>query len=120
MANTTAIKGNVAAYRRIGAMTSGAKSDGRFVSRTSPIAGGGATHFLMKRLPLHVPAYNLTRVMNVISVQPLVAAITVEHVSVAATYGARHSPNRLIESEPNLSDDLYQERHRSNAQQETR
>src|SRR5215467_3034050 len=38
----------------------------------------GATHFLMKRLPkvstemaLHVLAYNLTRVMNVIGVQPL-------------------------------------------------
>jgi len=42
----------------------------------------GATHFLMKRLPkvatemaLHVLAYNLTRVMNIIGVQALVAAI---------------------------------------------
>lgn len=42
----------------------------------------GATHFLMKRLPkvagemaLHVLAYNLTRAMNIIGVQPLVAAI---------------------------------------------
>jgi transposase len=42
----------------------------------------GATHFLMKRLPkvatemsLHVLAYNLTRVMNVIGVKPLLAAI---------------------------------------------
>jgi transposase len=40
----------------------------------------GATHFLMKRLPmvatemaLHVLAYNLTRVMNI--VQPLMAAM---------------------------------------------
>jgi transposase len=40
----------------------------------------GATHFLMKRLPkvatemaLHMLAYNLTRVMNIIGVQPLVA-----------------------------------------------
>jgi transposase len=40
----------------------------------------GATHFLMKRLPkvatemaLHVLAYNLTRVINIIGVQPLVA-----------------------------------------------
>ena len=40
----------------------------------------GATHFLMKRLPkvatemaLHVLAYNLTRVMNIIGVQPLLA-----------------------------------------------
>jgi len=43
----------------------------------------GATHFLMKRLPkvatemaLHVLAYNLTRVMNIIGIQPLLAAIT--------------------------------------------
>jgi transposase len=42
----------------------------------------GATHFLMKRLPkvatemaLHVLAYNLTRAMNIIGVQPLMAAI---------------------------------------------
>jgi transposase len=42
----------------------------------------GATHFLMKRLPtvatemaLHVLAYNLTRVMNIIGVQALVAAM---------------------------------------------
>jgi transposase len=38
----------------------------------------GATHFLMKRLPkvatemaLHVLAYNLTRVMNIMGIQPL-------------------------------------------------
>jgi hypothetical protein len=43
----------------------------------------GATHFLMKRLPkvatemaLHVLAYNLTRVMNIIGIQPLMAAIS--------------------------------------------
>src|SRR5262249_2354022 len=42
----------------------------------------GATHFLMKRLPkvatemaLHVLAYNLTRVMNIIGIKPLMAAI---------------------------------------------
>ena len=42
----------------------------------------GATHFLMKTLPrvasemaLHVLAYNLTRVMNILGVQPLVAAM---------------------------------------------
>ena len=42
----------------------------------------GATHFLMKTLPrvasemaLHVLAYNLTRVMNIVGVQPLLAAI---------------------------------------------
>jgi hypothetical protein len=39
-------------------------------------------HFLMKRLPqvaiemaLHVLAYNLTRVMNIIGVQPLLAVM---------------------------------------------
>ena len=44
----------------------------------------GATHFLMKRLPkvatemaLHVLAYNLTRVMNIFGVKPLLAAMQV-------------------------------------------
>jgi transposase len=44
----------------------------------------GATHFLMKTLPrvasemaLHVLAYNLTRVMNIMGIQPLMAAIRV-------------------------------------------
>ena len=42
----------------------------------------GATHFLMKTLPrvaseiaLHVLAYNLTRVMNIMGIAPLMAAI---------------------------------------------
>ena len=42
----------------------------------------GATHFLMKRLPkvatemaLCVLAYNLTRVLNIIGVKPLIAAM---------------------------------------------
>ncbi len=42
----------------------------------------GATHFLMKRLnnvktemALSVLAYNLTRVMNIIGIRPLMAAI---------------------------------------------
>lgn len=42
----------------------------------------GATHFLMRRLPrvasemaLHVLAYNLTRVMNIMGIGPLIAAI---------------------------------------------
>ena len=41
-----------------------------------------ATHFLMKRLPkvaiemaLHVLAYNLTRVINMLGVKPLIAAM---------------------------------------------
>ena len=42
----------------------------------------GAAHFLMKTLPkvatemaLHVLAYNLTRVMNIVGIKPLMAAI---------------------------------------------
>jgi hypothetical protein len=42
----------------------------------------GATHFLMKALQrvasemaLHVLAYNLTRVMNIVGIRPLMAAI---------------------------------------------
>jgi transposase len=42
----------------------------------------GVTHFLLMRLPkvstemaLHVLAYNLTRVMNIMGVQPLLAAM---------------------------------------------
>ncbi len=42
----------------------------------------GATHFLMKTLPrvatemaLHVLAYNLTRVMNILCIAPLINAI---------------------------------------------
>ena len=42
----------------------------------------GATHFLMKRLPkvatemsLHLLAYNLKRVLNIMGVRPLLAAI---------------------------------------------
>ncbi len=42
----------------------------------------GATHFLMKTLPrvatemaLHVLAYNLTRVMNILGIAPLIQAI---------------------------------------------
>ena len=44
----------------------------------------GATHFLTKTLPkvaaemaLHVLAYNLTRVINIIGIKPLMAAIRV-------------------------------------------
>ena len=42
----------------------------------------GATHFLMKRLPrvatemaLHVLAYNLTRVLNIAGIKPMMAAV---------------------------------------------
>jgi len=42
----------------------------------------GATHFLMKTVPrvatemaLHVLAYNFTRVMNIVGIPPLVAAM---------------------------------------------
>ena len=43
----------------------------------------GATHFLMKTLPrvsgemaLHILAYNLTRVMNIMGSKPLLARIS--------------------------------------------
>ena len=43
----------------------------------------GASHFLMKTLPrvaaemaLHVLAYNLTRVMNIMGIQPLIAVMS--------------------------------------------
>jgi transposase len=42
----------------------------------------GATHFLLKRLPrvatemaLHVLAYNLTRVLNIVGIRPMMAAV---------------------------------------------
>jgi len=42
----------------------------------------GATHFLMKTLPrvatemaLHILAYNMTRVMSIMGVRPLLAAM---------------------------------------------
>jgi transposase len=42
----------------------------------------GATHFLMKTLPkvatemaLHVLAYNLTRVLNIVGVKPIMVAV---------------------------------------------
>jgi len=42
----------------------------------------GATHFLIKTLPkvatemaLHVLAYNLTRVLNIVGVKPIMAAV---------------------------------------------
>jgi transposase len=41
-----------------------------------------ATHFLLKRLPrvatemaLHVLAYNLTRVLNIVGIRPMMAAV---------------------------------------------
>jgi hypothetical protein len=53
----------------------GSKSNFRFTRM-------GATHFLMKTLPkvatemaLHVLAYNLTRVMNIVGIKPFLAAI---------------------------------------------
>jgi Transposase DDE domain len=56
----------------------------------------GATHFLMKRLPkvatemaLHVLAYNLTRVMNIMGIQPCSAII--------------EFPIRLRTREPNMN-----------------
>ena len=67
-------------------MMSGAKSEGRFGKEDFVYLpdedGMGATHCLMKRLPkvasemaLSVLAYNLTRVMNIVGIKPLIAAI---------------------------------------------
>jgi transposase len=43
----------------------------------------GATHFLIKTLPrvatemaLHVLSYNMTRVLNIIGIKPMMAAVT--------------------------------------------
>jgi hypothetical protein len=55
----------------------------RIIRRSRAIkARMGATHFLMRTLPrvasemaLHVLAYNLTRLMNIMGIQPLMAAI---------------------------------------------
>ena len=55
----------------------------------------GATHFLMKTLPkvaaemaLHVLAYNLTRVMNILGIKPLMAAIAAK-AGVAAAFATQ-------------------------------
>ena len=62
----------------------------------------GATHFLMKRLPkvatemaLHVLAYNLTRVMNIMGVKPLIAAMSIVK-----------SRKKQLASQPRLVPDL--------------
>jgi hypothetical protein len=63
----------------------------------------GATHFLMKTLPrvasemaLHVLAYNLTRVMNIVGIKPLMAAIRGRcgrcHASFRGHHGAQNGP----------------------------
>ncbi len=53
----------------------------RIIARSNKMRMG-ATHFLMKRLPkvstemaLHVLAYNLMRVMNIMGVQPFLEAM---------------------------------------------
>jgi hypothetical protein len=77
-------------------MSDGAKAARRASGEDAPAAGNGrapfgtikarmgATHFLMKTLPrvaaemaLHVLAYNMTRVMNIMGTKPLIAAIRV-------------------------------------------
>jgi hypothetical protein len=58
-----------------------AAHDGRTPVRNDQGADG-ATHFLLKRLPrvatemaLHVLAYNLTRVLNIVGIKPMMAAV---------------------------------------------
>jgi hypothetical protein len=64
----------------------------------------GATHFLMKTLPkvasemaLHVLAYNLTRVMNIFGVKPLLAAIQAQARVAASIFGTK-APTAASES----------------------
>ena len=59
----------------------------------------GATHFLMKTLPkvatemaLHVLAYNLTRVMNIMGIQPLVAVMRAQSPPTCVRPPLRRSP----------------------------
>src|SRR5438067_12495161 len=66
----------------------------------------GATHFLMKTLPkvagemaLHVLAYNLTRVMNIVDIKPLMAAIAAWD-DPAATSAAPESRSGWTDDEP--------------------
>jgi hypothetical protein len=56
----------------------------------------GATHFLMRTLPkvatemaLSVLAYNLTRVMNIVGIKPLIAAMRPETASLWPLWGCR-------------------------------
>ena len=63
----------------------------------------GATHFLMKTLPrvatemaLHVLAYNLTRVMNIVGVQPLMAAMSAQSLPTCGRMPLQNRP-RLLE-----------------------
>jgi hypothetical protein len=73
--------GRAAAARREPPSHAPAARDGRASVRHDEGAHG-ATHFLTKTLPkvaaemaLSVLAYNLTRVMNIVGVKPLIAAI---------------------------------------------
>ena len=72
-------------FRR-GCLIGQAKASGLYkhARRPHPLTAArpGATHFLMKTLPkvatemaLSVLAYNLTRVMNIVGVKPLIAAM---------------------------------------------
>ena len=71
----------------------------------------GATHFLMKTLPrvasemaLHVLAYNLTRVMNIMGVQPLLAAIRADSLPPRAKTAAKmRKTARQIWSRPSIA-----------------
>ena len=75
------LRGDAAPPRRASGKNEPAARDGRASLRHDQ-GPDGATHFLMKTLPrvaaemaLHVLAYNLTRVMNILGVQPLMAVM---------------------------------------------
>ena len=105
--NGTAAAGYAAGPILVGSSTSSASpvSPGSGIAETVEHPFGtlkmrmGATHFLMKRLPkvvtemaLHVLAYNLTRVMNIVGIQPLMAAM--RRIVNTQDYAAMNQPPR--------------------------
>jgi hypothetical protein len=68
----------------------------------------GATHFLMKRLPkvrgemaLHVLAYNLNRVQNILGIQPLMAALKAE-AGLCSCHHVLEVPNTRLRADGSL------------------
>ena len=86
MENRTSATADGDKRRRLSALGAARQEPARYApaSRDGRASLWHATHFMMKRLPkvatemaLHVLAYNLTRVMNIMGIQPLMAAIGV-------------------------------------------
>jgi hypothetical protein len=74
----------------------------------------GATHFLMKTLPrvasemaLHVLAYNLTRVMNIMGIQPLLAAMRADRTqNDCASPPHLHASSQSVSAQPRPKGDI--------------